>query len=152
MIGGSKHFGMNKNVCHFSVGSLCCRNLQDVFRVGFSFQASVSFLVLVFLVAQLFVIVRLLWHCQLSLCAYVCVYYGIVLFVLFSFVVYVGTFLSLRDCVSFGLCRCMFVCALSTDLCCGCVLPCSVFVSVCVCVYLFNITGSSAVSAALSSS
>lgn len=28
--------------------------------------SSVSFLTLVFLVAQLFVIVRLLWHCQLS--------------------------------------------------------------------------------------
>lgn len=72
MIGGSKQFGMNKNVCHFSVCSLRCRNLLDVFRVGFSFQASVSFLALVFLVAQLFVIVRLLWHCQLSVCC-VCV-------------------------------------------------------------------------------
>lgn len=134
MIGGSKHFGMNKNVCHFSVGSLCCRNLQDVFRVGFSFQASVSFLVLVFLVAQLFVIVRLLWHCQLSLCAYVCVYYGIVLFVLcpllymlahfclcgiVSVSVCVGVCLSVRSaricvvavcCHAVCLCRCAFVC------------------------------------------
>lgn len=53
----------------FVVGRLCSRNLQDACRLGFSFQSSVSFLTLVFLVAQLFVIVRLLWHCQLSLCA-----------------------------------------------------------------------------------
>lgn len=51
----------------FVVGRLCSRNLQDACRLGFSFQSSVSFLALVFLVAQLFVIVRLLWHCQLSL-------------------------------------------------------------------------------------
>lgn len=30
----------NKNVCHFSVGSLRSWNLQDVLCVGFSFQAS----------------------------------------------------------------------------------------------------------------
>lgn len=33
-------FGLDINVCHFSVGSLCCWNPQDVFCVGFSFQAS----------------------------------------------------------------------------------------------------------------
>lgn len=40
MIGLSWQCGLNKNVCHFSVASLCCWNLQDVFRLGFSFQAS----------------------------------------------------------------------------------------------------------------
>lgn len=56
----------------FAVGRLCCRDLQNACCLGFSFQSSVSFLTLVFLVAQLFVIVRLLWHRQLSPSACVC--------------------------------------------------------------------------------
>lgn len=50
----------------------------DAFGVGFTLQASVSFLALAFLVAQLFVVVRLLCHCQL-LCvrARACLFFSI---------------------------------------------------------------------------
>ena len=39
LIGLSSQSGLNKNVCHFSAGSICCWNLHNVFCVGFSFQA-----------------------------------------------------------------------------------------------------------------
>lgn len=35
-----RRLALNKNVCHFSVSCVCLWNLQDVFCVGFSFQAS----------------------------------------------------------------------------------------------------------------
>ena len=99
------------------------------------FRPSVSSLALVFLVAQLFVIVRLLRHGQLSVCVCVCVCVlqhppgGVVCI----FVCVVGAYLSLWDCVNLSLCN-VSVCVLCMDL--------------CVCV--FSLMGSCAVSAAVS--
>lgn len=40
LIGWSRPFGSNKNICRFSVASLCCWNLREAFCVGFRFQTS----------------------------------------------------------------------------------------------------------------
>lgn len=107
LIGQLRQFGMNKNVCHFSVGSLCCWNLRDVFCDGFSFQTPHSGISSSSTVC----------YCKAAVCvSCVCVCYNIPLLVLCAFLCVDTLSVSVGQC-RFDLMWCIFVPALSIDLC-----------------------------------